>query len=94
MFDSLRCYLSWSDVMGTKCELSRAEWAKASDKKLAKDILAKFNEGLASEFDCREFGTGSFGGFVAGKVSMVIAGKPVTFQCNLLCTVVGSKQAV
>ncbi len=43
--------------------------------------------------DKREFSTGSFGWYYNGKVSITVDGKPLSVQCGINLTVVGSKEA-
>ena len=43
--------------------------------------------------DKREFSTGSFGWYHNGKVTITVDGKPLSVQCGINLTVVGSKEA-
>jgi len=43
--------------------------------------------------DKREFSTGSFGWYYNGKITITVDGKPLSVQCGINLTVVGSKEA-
>lgn len=49
--------------------------------------------GQAFQLSPREFSTGSVGYNASGKVSVLVDGKVVPLQVNLLLTVIGSKEA-
>ena len=72
--------------MATKCPVTRAEF-----KEGAKPLTLEIN-GTKLMADPKDFSTGSFGWYLSGKVTVDVAGKPVTVQVSANLTVVGSKE--
>ena len=70
----------------TVCPISRAEFrgnAKPTSVTIAGSPLVA---------DVKEFSTGSLGWYLNGKITVEIAGKPVSVQIGMNMTIVGSKE--
>ena len=87
-------------VHGTDAETGRAKAngaAKAPD--ISRDEFLKANainlaEAFAGRFAApKEFSTGSYGFFLGEAVTVVVGGKPVSCQANVILTVKHSKPA-
>ena len=75
------------------CAITRSDWDKGATPALAKEMAAEIAAKLLPLLAAKVFGTGSFGVYVSDKITVTIAGKPVTFQTSILGTVVNSKEA-
>jgi hypothetical protein len=69
------------------CPVSKTEFLEKAE---AVKIVIGNSELVA---DKREFSTGSFGWYHNGKVTITVDGKPLSVQCGINLTVVGSKEA-
>jgi hypothetical protein len=87
-------------VHGTDAETGRAKangTAGAKVPDIGKDEFLKSNavnlaEALAGRFAApKEFSTGSYGYHLGEKVTVMVAGKPVKCQANVILTVINSK---
>jgi len=70
----------------TRCPIGRSEF-------LGKAAPLNFEiAGTPVVAEPREFGTGSFGWYFTGKVTVTVDGKPLPVQVGCNLTVVGSKE--
>ena len=69
------------------CPLTRTQFIESAEPV---KLIVNGQELIA---DKREFSTGSFGWYYNGKVTITVAGKPLSVQVGLNLTVVGSKEA-
>jgi hypothetical protein len=88
------CWAMWATARDTvprmaksACPVSKTQFL---DKAEAVKIVIGNSELVA---DKREFSTGSFGWYYNGKISITVDGKPLSVQCGINLTVVGSKEA-
>jgi hypothetical protein len=70
----------------TVCPISRAEF-RSSAKPTSVTIA-----GVPLVADIKEFSTGSLGWYLNGKMTIEIAGQPVSVQIGMNMTIVGSKE--
>ena len=73
------------------CAITRSDWDKVANVKLATEITDKIKSEI--EVGIKQFGTGSFGVYGSGKVSVNVNGKIVNLQCAVSGIVVNSKEA-
>ena len=70
----------------TSCPITRAEF-----REKAKAVTVTINN-VPLQAEVKEFSTGSLGWYLNGKISIEVAGKPVTVQIGMNLTIVGSKE--
>jgi hypothetical protein len=70
----------------TTCPISRADFLAK-----AKPISVTIN-GIPLQAQVKEFSTGSLGWYLNGKVTIDVAGTPISVQVGMNLTVVGSKE--
>jgi hypothetical protein len=76
-----------SRMAKSPCPVSKTQFLEQAE---AVKIVIGNSELVA---DKREFSTGSFGWYHNGKVTITVDGKPLSVQCGINLTVVGSKEA-